>query len=180
MKKFIIPVALTLLFSACGGQGEEKKEETTQQETNGATLLQDEGPVYDRNAIDPNAPVTAITIKGVGATMAEMKYDQAAVEVPANSTVKLTFISEATDESMPHNWVLVKKGSAERVATKGMEAGPDKNYVPDSDDVLVASSLLKPGGKEELTFPAPAAGEYVFICTYPGHWQQMQGTFTVK
>jgi azurin len=39
---------------------------------------------------------------------------------------------------------------------------------------------LKPGIKEELTFPAPAAGEYMFICTYPGHWQQMQGTFTVK
>jgi azurin len=180
MKNSIIPIALVVLLSACGGKEEAKTETTNEQELNGATLLQDEGPVYDRNAINPDAPVVTFTVKAVGNSMAEMKYDQTALEIAAGSTVKLTLISETKEESMPHNWVLVKKGSAERVASKAIEAGPDKNYVPVSDDVLVATSLLKPGGKEEITFPAPVAGEYIFICTYPGHWQQMQGTFTVK
>jgi azurin len=180
MKNSIIPLALVVLLSACGGKQEEKSEATNAQELDGATLLQDEGPVYDKTAINPDAPVVTITVKAVGNSMAEMKYDQSALEVAAGSTVKLTLISETKEESMPHNWVLVKKGSAERVATKAIEAGPDKNYIPATDDVLVATSLLKPGAKEEITFPAPAAGEYLFICTYPGHWQQMQGTFTVK
>lgn len=180
MKKlitFLVPVAL--LFTACGGD-EAKKEEAKTEEISGEDLLKDDGPVYDKTKVDPNAPVVTITLKAVGASMADMKYDQATLEVAAGSTVKLTLISESKDASMPHNWVLIKKGNMERVAAKGIEAGADKNFVPVSDDVFVATKMLNPGEKEELTFPAPPAGEYQFVCTYPGHSQKMNGVFIVK
>ena len=174
-------IAITLLFTACGSSEQKPAAEETAKKEEGAGFLADEGPVYDKTAIDAAAPITTLTIKGVGATMAEMKYDLSELTVPAGSTVKLTLISEATDASMPHNWVLVKKGNAERIATKGMEAGPDKSYVDGTDtDVLVYTKMVGPGEKDEITFPAPPAGEYQYICTYPGHWQKMQGVLIVK
>ncbi len=184
MKKQLLVLATStiLLLASCGGGNKESATQTTEstKETSGATLLADDGPKYDKTAIDPKATVTEITLKATGASMAEMKYDQSTLTVPAGATVKLTFISEATDPSMPHNWVLIRKGSLDRIAQKGLEAGADKNYIPNDDDILVYGNLLKPGEKEEIVFPAPPAGEYQFVCTYPGHSQKMQGVFIVK
>jgi uncharacterized cupredoxin-like copper-binding protein len=43
------------------------------------------------------------------------------------------------------------------------------------------TALLAPGASETLSFTAPEAGTYTFICTYPGHYAGgMQGTFTVN
>ncbi len=176
----VLLTATTLLLTSCGGGGEKQVAPESAKESSGASLLADDVLKYDKNAIDPKAEVSEITIKATGASMAEMKYDQTTLTVPAGTTVKLTFISEATDPSMPHNWVLVRKGSLDRIAQKGMDAGVDKNYIPTDDDLLVSGNLLKPGEKEEIIFPAPPAGEYQFVCTYPGHSKQMQGVFIVK
>ena len=46
---------------------------------------------------------------------------------------------------------------------------------------MVAHTKLLGGGEsDEITFTAPAAGEYPFICTFPGHFAIMQGVMTVK
>ena len=39
--------------------------------------------------------------------------------------------------------------------------------------------LILPGETERLTFEAPAAGSYPFVCTYPGHWRVMNGVMHV-
>jgi len=39
--------------------------------------------------------------------------------------------------------------------------------------------LAKPGGNAEVTFQAPAAGKYPYICSFPGHYMVMKGTLTV-
>ena len=41
--------------------------------------------------------------------------------------------------------------------------------------VFAATKLLKPGESDTITFTAPPAGTYPFICTYPGHYPKMQG-----
>ena len=170
-----------MILSSCGG---EKSPEATAAKdssaTSGATLLADDAPAYNATAIDPAAKITEVSIEATGANMAEMKYDKSTIEVPAGTTIKLTFKSSATDPSMPHNWVLIRKGNLDRIVKKGMEAGADKGFVPVDEDLLIASKLLGPGEKTELTFPAPPAGEYQFVCTYPGHSAKMQGVFIVK
>jgi uncharacterized cupredoxin-like copper-binding protein len=41
--------------------------------------------------------------------------------------------------------------------------------------------MLAPGGKATITFTAPAAGTYTFLCTYPAHYAGgMKGTLTVN
>ena len=55
-----------------------------------------------------------------------------------------------------------------------------KHYVPDTDDIIASSKLVNPGLNEKIEFMAPAeAGDYPYICTFPGHWRLMQGVMKV-
>jgi azurin len=66
------------------------------------------------------------------------------------------------------------------VATAGISAGMEKNYVPENSNVLAASGLAKPNETIKLEFVAPATGSYNYICTYPGHFPKMIGKLYVE
>ena len=52
--------------------------------------------------------------------------------------------------------------------------------MPDSPLVLHATRLVKEGETERLGFTAPPKpGEYIFVCTFPGHWVRMYGVMLV-
>ena len=86
---------------------------------------------------------------------------------------------------MQHNLVVVAPGALEEIgqAAEKMSPLPDaylRLYVPDSTKVLYATKLLDPGQQTKLAFTAPGqAGEYPYLCTYPGHWRRMVGTLAV-
>ena len=84
---------------------------------------------------------------------------------------------------MLHNLVVTKPDQADSVALEAMRlglAGHDMAYVPDSDAVLYHTGLLEPGATETIYFRAPArAGDYVIVCTFPGHAQTMRGILRV-
>ena len=82
---------------------------------------------------------------------------------------------------LQHNWVLVQSGTKDEVAAAGTEAGAGADWIPLSDDrVLAKSGLLEPGWVQEVSFTVPAAGTYQFVCTFPGHNFTMFGDFEVK
>ena len=113
----------------------------------------------------------------VGETMA---YDTTSLTVKAGQKVHLVLTNHATSQAMKHNWVLVQPGKEDEVATAGMTAGEAAGYVPAGDaEVLASTPLSQPGGQVEVTFTAPAAGTYPYMCTYPGHYKTMHGTLTV-
>jgi len=116
----------------------------------------------------------------IGTVGDSMAYDTSSFTVKAGQTVHLVLTNHAHSQAMKHNWVLVKPGTEAAVATAGMKVGEAGNYVPVADaDVLANTPLSQPGGQAEVTFTAPAAGTYTYICTFPGHYQTMHGTFTV-
>lgn len=88
-------------------------------------------------------------------------------------------------DAMQHNLIISEPGSLQEVGTKGamvpLPTDPDvKPYVPDTPLVLYASRLLNGGETERLNFTAPAKpGEYVYLCTFPGHWVRMYGVMLV-
>lgn len=88
-------------------------------------------------------------------------------------------------DAMPHNLVIGRPGSLEAIATAGaalpMPTDPTvKAFVPDLPSVLFSTRLLKQGETERLAFVAPTEpGEYVFVCTFPGHWVRMYGVMLV-
>jgi len=185
MKNSIKSIFAALIFTSaiislagCGGSEPAMESET--EKTNPADLFKDETPAYDAKAINPDAPVSEVNLKAVGNTMSEISYDQKVITVKAGTTIKLKFTNTSTDAAMPHNWVLIYPGKAEVVATAGIPVGKEGSYVPNIDDVLIATRLLGPQETTEITFPAPPAGKYQFICTYPGHWSVMNGELIVE
>jgi putative heme-binding domain-containing protein len=95
-------------------------------------------------------------------------------------------LSFRNPDAVPHNWVLVKPGALSRVGdlANRLVADPDafvRHYVPESDDVLVWTSVAEPGATQTIHFTAPSApGRYPFLCTFPGHWMVMNGELVVE
>jgi len=95
--------------------------------------------------------------------------------------VKLIFVNP---DYMPHNFVIVKPGTADAVGNAAIALGAEgfkKGWLPESPDILHATKLLEKGETQELEFTAPTeAGDYPFICTFPGHAGIMRGVIEVR
>lgn len=126
----------------------------------------------------PETPEGAIVIEAVPE---KMLYDVTSITVKAGEPVKLWFYNP---DFMPHNLVVGMPDSAAELgqAAEAMGAsGFAKGFVPDSDKILAASRLLNNGEAQLLEFTAPTEpGEYVYVCTFPGHWQRMRGVLLVE
>jgi azurin len=170
----------TIIFSGCGG-GETKQQAADSTSSSADYTPATASASYDPTKIDANAPVMEVKLDAIGNSMDVMKFSTEEIRVKAGTTVKLHFANTASDSAMKHNFFIVKNGTMEQVATAGLSAGLAKNYIPDDrTNILYSSNVLSPGKSEDLVFPAPPSGEYQFVCTYPGHWQKMNGKFIVE
>jgi azurin len=101
-----------------------------------------------------------------------MQFDQKAIVVAKTCkefTLNLAHTGTLPKTVMGHNWVLSKADDAKAVASEGIAAGVDNQYV-------------KPGETASVTFPVSklAAGTaYTFFCSFPGHIAIMQGSLTL-
>ncbi|MEM6630410.1 MAG: azurin [Bacteroidota bacterium] len=167
-----------LMMVACGGSTSTASVETETQET--------ESPAPESEPAAEPAPaasadgVVEISLSGNDL----MQYDKSELEVPSGSTVKLTLShsGQLAKAAMGHNFVLLKQGTAlEEFATTAMQAA-DNDYLPADmmDQVIAHTSMIGGGESTSVEFEAPAAGEYEYLCTFPGHFAMMRGTFVVK
>ena len=46
--------------------------------------------------------------------------------------------------------------------------------------IVASTKILGPKQEETIVFKAGAAGEYPYVCTFPGHFGVMKGVMTVK
>ncbi len=126
-------------------------------------------------------PVLEVTIKPDNAN--PLAYDTKSFSAKAGQKVKLTFENVHPTLPQPHNFVLgklgVDKGKMLGLAMAAMTL-VDKGYIPESADILANTKLLQPGQTETIEFTLPTAGEYNYICTFPGHGAIMNGTITVQ
>jgi azurin len=112
-----------------------------------------------------------------------MTYDQLELVVPAGKTIEIVF---ENPDLMQHNLLIIAPGSLETVGKAADELarspdGQEKQYIPQIPQVLYASPLVNPGGTYVLRFTAPEEpGAYPFVCTFPGHWQTMNGIMKVE
>ena len=118
----------------------------------------------------------------IGTVVERMIYDKERIVLEAGKPVEFRF---ANTDNMPHNFVIVKPGSLEEVGLSS-DAGaqePDareRNFVPKSDKILLASKLIGPGESQAISFDVPTEpGMYPYVCTYPGHWRRMFGVLVV-
>jgi azurin len=96
----------------------------------------------------------------------------------------VTLVFENTD-AMMHNLLIIKPNSLESVGKAADEMlklnnAMEKSYVPDNPNVLFHTNLVNPGESFTLKFKAPKeAGDYPYVCTFPGHWRGMNGIMKV-
>ena len=112
-----------------------------------------------------------------------MKFNKSEIRVKAGQKVTITLkhVGKLDKKVMGHNLVILK-ADADLVdfATKATGA-TNNEYIPEGTDAVIAHTKLLGGGESDtITFEAPAAGTYNFLCSFPGHFAAMQGKFIVE
>jgi|LakMenE18May11ns_1017448.scaffolds.fasta_scaffold9899391_3 azurin len=116
----------------------------------------------------------------------QMQYNIKAFEVTEGQKVVLSFkhIGQLPAIAMGHNVVILKSGTAVPAFATKCAPAKDTEYIPQDEEskkqIVAHTKMLGGGESEEITFTAPAAGDYPFICSFPGHFAIMQGVMTVK
>jgi azurin len=150
-------LGVALLLAACGGGGNTSGGGDTGTAGGGAVTF------------DLTAP---------GESLA---FEPTTLTASAGQEVTINFANGSAVQQ--HNWVLVNGGEsvASQIAADGITAGPGANYLPaDQANIIAATGLANGGETVSVSFTAPAAGTYQYICTVPGHYPLMQGTLTVQ
>lgn len=141
-------------------------------------------PAEAGRAIRRDLRALGVQVVRIQALPEKLSFDLRWFVVEAGKPVQIVLFNP---DAMPHNIVVGRPGSLEEIGTKGSAmpmpqdpASTVKPYVPDSPQVLFATRLVREGETERLGFNAPAApGEYIFVCTFPGHWVRMYGVMLV-
>lgn len=131
-----------------------------------------------------DAPAGDVAKLKLGVLPAVMKFDVKELKVKPGQKVMLLFVNQKCP--LQHNFLLVKPGKLNEVGALAdkMLTDPEalkKHYTPESPEVLAHSNKLIGVGQSDLIeFTAPAeAGDYPFLCTFPGHWRLMNGVLKV-
>ena len=118
------------------------------------------------------APDTTITIRASSSTL---EFTPTRVSAKAGTRLRIRFVNDGT---LPHNVVVPKSdGDLDAIALAAYAAG-ETGYVPMAmkDKLVGWTALASPGESVEMTFLVPAAGEYTYVCLFPGHSNSMLGT----
>lgn len=132
------------------------------------------------NALAQEAKV--IEMKGTN----QLKFSKTEITAKPGQkiTIRLTTVSNMPAAAMSHNFVLLTaEADASEVAQTSARYADNEYLAPEMEDQIIAHTGMASGGETvEVTFTAPEkAGDYTYICTFPGHFLGgMKGTLTVK
>ncbi len=115
-----------------------------------------------------------------------MQYDVKLIEAKPGEALKvmLTAVSAMAKAEMSHNFVLLAKGTNADAFAMDAAMARDNGYIPKAKVASILASTKLAGGGEtvEVVFNAPKEpGEYMYVCTFPGHYiGGMKGKLVVK
>jgi azurin len=114
-----------------------------------------------------------------------MQYNLKEIAAKPGETIRLTLkhIGKLPKTAMGHNWVLVKPMTPAEFNAFAMSCVTKAPvYLPDDRSAVLAHTKIIGGGESDtIEFTVPAtAGDYPFLCTFPGHYAMMKGVLKVK
>jgi len=121
-----------------------------------------------------------LTTIHVATLVEKMKYNVKSIDVKAGKKIRIVF---SNPDFLPHNLLVVKPKTADKVAAAAVAMGAEgfaKGFRPDSSDILAGTKMLDNKQKETIEFTLPGKGTYEFVCTFPGHHILMRGTLNAK
>jgi azurin len=166
---FTLTIATAILVLAgCGKQDAAKPAATAAP----ATAASPSGPKEGR----------AIALTGNDT----MKFNMTEIRATPGEALAVTLrnIGTMPKFSMGHNWVLLAEGVDPVAFANEASMSAKSDYVPTANvsRVLAHTKLLGPNESDTVIFNAPTKpGRYVFICSFPGHFQVgMKGELIVE
>ncbi len=162
MKKSLALYSLVLLIFACGNEPKKEKfsyervkvEEKTENNANLLVLNSNDQMLFDKSVLKANAGIE--------------------VSLLLNHTGKIG------KEFMGHNFVLLKNDVDVDDFAQAAMLAKENDYIPYGDDTITYTSMIGGGESDQITFTVDEPGTYVFLCTFPGHYQIMRGEFIVE
>ena len=114
----------------------------------------------------------------IGAQGEQLKFDKDTLTVPSGQQITVTFNNTSTTNT--HDWVLANGGDDVASQVNDAAQANGGEVTADIPNVIAFTRILNPGEQEQVQFQAPAAGNYTYLCTVPGHYAAgMKGTLTV-
>jgi uncharacterized cupredoxin-like copper-binding protein len=194
-------LALALAMTACGGGGggaatddgggdaateEEAGDGEAAEGGDGEAAEGGDGEAAeggDGEAAGGGEASTDLTIANQGE---QLLFDKDTLgPVPAGEEVSLTLANDSVVN--PHNWLLLNtsdEAEAEAFALEAETYPAEENHMPpDAELVMANTELLEAGanGEDTINFTVSDAGEYIYVCTVPGHYAAgMHGVLTVE
>jgi azurin/glucose/arabinose dehydrogenase len=190
-EKLAITVDNRVVAKASKASGQHHMEGMAMDHKEGMTMNHMEGMTMNGKASLKVSSVKRLTkqpadwMKGpdrtvVIGTKPGLKFDLETITVRAGARVKLTF---RNNDDMLHNFVITRPGAGDKVGAAALALGLDgerQGFVPFLPEVLFHTALLHPKESDTIYFTAPEkAGDYMYVCTYPGHYLVMRGIFRV-
>ena len=169
MKNLILFTFSILLIISCGSDEKKEKKEKFKYERTKEVL--EKIPINNPN-----------DFRVILNSFDNMIYDKNKIEVNSGKNIILTLNhkGKVSKEFMGHNFVLLQKGvNVDEYAKKAVLA-KSNDYIPNSDEAIAYTKMLGGGESTTISFLAPEAGIYTYICTFPGHYMMMRGELIVK
>ena len=86
---------------------------------------------------------------------------------------------EMAAEIFGHNVVILETKNFDKVKSRiDMKLGETSGYLPDMPEIIAKTAIIGGGAKTSVTFDATKlskGSEYMFFCSFPGHYGAMQG-----
>lgn len=138
-----------------------------------------------QEAMDTQAGSLPMAYLTINANPNEMSFQQASLQAYEGQPIKLTFNNLHPDL---HNVVLLDKDADIEAFGQALDAyltdpsAIENDYIPPSmkDQVLASTGVLSLDGVAAIDITGLTEGEYVYVCTVPGHWMVMQGVLVVE
>lgn len=166
ISRILMVLALGLLVS-CGGETKEEKKES----------VKIGGAKTEKKKDD-----SKVNLALSGNDLMQFDKNEFTVKEGQEVTLTLRHTGKIDIKVMGHNFVLLKPGTAiPAFSAKAASAGQTLDWIPEEgDDVIAHTKMIGGGQSTTVTFTAPAAGTYDFICSFPGHSGLMKGKFIVE
>ena len=115
-----------------------------------------------------------------------MKFDTNEINIDKDCEkffVNLKHSGNLPVNAMGHNIVILESKNLQKIISKiNMSHGIEKGFMPEMEEVLFKSKMI--GGGEETTLELDpnvfnSEKEYIFICSFPGHFALMKGKLNI-
>ena len=140
------------------------------------------GSVLADEKLDPAKADVKVTISGNDL----MKYDKTEFEAKSGQVVAVTLknIGKHPVAIMGHNLVVLKPGTDIIQFALGGISNKPGGFLPKDPKlagaIVAHTKILGPKQEETIVFKAGPAGDYPYVCTFPGHFGVMKGIMKVK